>query len=153
MHDFKISKQREKLDDKLAKQSDLNLAQQSLLTCIKTLVAQDFFWKNKVRFPNQTTRKRPYGIQRMQSLLKNFEGNPAQCCHEIIACCNARHSKYWQWAHHFFRGRDNTTNTVYGILKAVVITDRLSIEAAINALNQLQTAHTEKVPQYFANRR
>ncbi len=141
MRESKISKKWHQLDVKLAQRRDVKLTQQKLLGCIKILIEQDSFWESKVRFPNQTTCKRPYGIQQINSLLKKLEGNPVHCFQEIIANCSARHSKNWQWAHHFFRGRDNTTNLIYGILKKVVITDIRSIEATIKSLNNLLTEH------------
>lgn len=102
------------------------------------------YWKTKVRpgyGVSSGNHKIPHAISQIQQIVKGYQQNRddgAGLLKSIGELATYKHSTYFQWAHSFFRGRDNQTNKFYGILAQLK--------------GELKAADISKIPVLYLNR-
>lgn len=105
----------------------------NLLKLIKTICESD--WRQYVRGGS----KQPAGNIEIRKILNS--GLPLnETLKQISDVAEYKHSTYFQWAHRFFRGRDNKTNEFYNILRMIKAEDPATIEDVAKQLDLFKSS-------------
>ena len=92
---------------------------EALITRIQAISTNYGYWQGKVRSgfgAGLENQKVPANIANFLVILGNPNSSYQDTLKNIGKIADNAHSSYFQWAHSLFRGRDDTTNALYGIL-------------------------------------